>query len=757
MTDFDQLKIDINDTNKSLAGIIESAHDIPGLSNEKFQAWRQTCHSITQQLDEEMIRVAVVGAIKSGKSTFVNALLADDYLKRGAGVVTSFVTKIRRGHGLKAELFFKSWDEINRDIEQARVLLPTVSPSAEAPGFDLRRERDRAALKQSIDNLDSALWLKDGVRNPATMLLTCYLDGYQRARDQISADKINALTFENDAFANHRKWVSDDCLSVYLNDIRLEIQSTAIAGQLEIADCQGSDSPNPMHLAMIQDYLFLTNHIIYVISSRTGLRQADIRFLSMIAHMGIMDNIQFVVNCDLSEHESIDDLRALVTKIENELTLFKPDIEVHAFSALYNLFDANRNILSPKDRVRYEQWHVDNQLIAYSNEQTRRFLSSFIRRHTGQRARLLFNNHIERLAVARNGLSHWIDTYAELLAQQPRERDKILQKVTRHQQKVQQIKGLISSTVNGARQSVKNELKIDVDRFFDDRSGEIVPEVANHIRQHSPNMDGYVKNLAVIGFPKTLYLLFQDVRDSLNAFMAQTVNPRILKFIKQEEDKIGQYLETVYSPYDALVRDAIVEHDQAIADLDIDAHIDQLSGAGALDMETIKTLIGIDLPPAAAALRYHPKIKTEAMVRFSFYKFVAWVKHAVQKNRSENGHADALRALRNALYRIKQDMEAGMDFHFKSYRENLKFQYMFKLTDAAASHLQQLLLERFQIYAADLAAMTAAVNAHQRDRQSAQEQLQLIQSRLTDVQHAVERIRANLAAGRKIILPSRSM
>jgi len=37
------------------------------------------------QLTEETIRVAVVGPIKSGKSTFLNALLRGDYLKRGAG------------------------------------------------------------------------------------------------------------------------------------------------------------------------------------------------------------------------------------------------------------------------------------------------------------------------------------------------------------------------------------------------------------------------------------------------------------------------------------------------------------------------------------------------------------------------------------------------------------------------------------------------------------------------------------------------
>ena len=74
------------------------------------------------QLSEEIIRVAVVGPIKSGKSTFTNSVLKGDYLKRGAGVVTSIVTRVRRGKILVAKLFFKSWDEVNAEVDQARKL-----------------------------------------------------------------------------------------------------------------------------------------------------------------------------------------------------------------------------------------------------------------------------------------------------------------------------------------------------------------------------------------------------------------------------------------------------------------------------------------------------------------------------------------------------------------------------------------------------------------------------------------------------------
>ena len=92
------------------------------------------------------------------------------------------------------------------------------------------------------------------------------------------------------------------------------------------------------------------------------MREADIRFLSMIKNMGILENIVFVVNFDFSEHESIDDLKSLVNRVREELSMIKPDPDVYAFSALYNLFSAHPKSLSDKDRPRFEQWNADRKI-----------------------------------------------------------------------------------------------------------------------------------------------------------------------------------------------------------------------------------------------------------------------------------------------------------------------------------------------------------------------------------------------------------
>jgi polynucleotide 5'-kinase involved in rRNA processing len=97
MDAYEKNKEAILDINQEVCALISQAETILDGYAAAFQQWKQSCANIDQHLRDHVVRIAVVGAIKSGKSTLVNALLNDDYLKRGAGVVTSFVTRIRQG------------------------------------------------------------------------------------------------------------------------------------------------------------------------------------------------------------------------------------------------------------------------------------------------------------------------------------------------------------------------------------------------------------------------------------------------------------------------------------------------------------------------------------------------------------------------------------------------------------------------------------------------------------------------------------
>jgi len=155
MNTYDKLKKKLIQLNTDFVNLFNDTESFSGISRAHFNKYEQTCNTISKQLAEDIVRVAVVGPIKSGKSTFVNSLFRHDYLKRGAGVVTSIVTKIHCGQNLKATVTFKSWDEINHDIEQGLTLLPIENQETEELRFDLRKEEHRQKLQDGIGSLKS--------------------------------------------------------------------------------------------------------------------------------------------------------------------------------------------------------------------------------------------------------------------------------------------------------------------------------------------------------------------------------------------------------------------------------------------------------------------------------------------------------------------------------------------------------------------------------------------------------------------------
>jgi len=369
MDTYSTLKNEILNINRDISLLFSTAKSIPGMADYSFGEWEKACEHLPRRLAEDTIRVAIVGPIKSGKSTFLNSIFKGEYVKRGAGVITSIVTRVRRGEHLRAKLFFKSWNEVNAEMEQALVLFPSSDWRAENATIDIRQEKERHELKRALSVLSADQLITQYSRNINNVILSSYLKGYDTVNSLVTMENAVRL-YEGDRFVDHKTFVGNETLAVYLKDVLLEISSGNVASNIEIADCQGSDSSNPLHLAMIQDYLLLTHQIIYVVSSRTGLREADIRFLSMIKNMGILENIVFVINFDFSEHESIDDLKSLVNRVREELSMIKPDPDVYTFSALYNLFSAHPKSLSDKDRLRYKQWTADGKFTELSNRET---------------------------------------------------------------------------------------------------------------------------------------------------------------------------------------------------------------------------------------------------------------------------------------------------------------------------------------------------------------------------------------------------
>jgi len=721
MNTYNLIKTELLKISEDISSLLSRAKTIPGMSEDSFAFWEKTNASINKQLIERVIRIAVVGPIKSGKSTFINSLFNGEYLKRGAGVVTSIVTRVRSGEKLKAKLLFKSWDEINADIDQALTLFPSLDWQTENDKFDIRHKKERGVLQKALTSIEAEHFMANGIRNVNSVLLSSYLKGFEKVKDLISLE-VKEREYADNLFRDHWNFVSDGAMAVYLKDVQLEINSDGIGSNIEIADCQGSDSPNPLHLVMIQDYLLLTNLIIYVVSSRTGLREADIKFLSLIKKMGILDNILFIINCDFSEHNSLHDLDALIEKVKEELTIITPIPEIYSLSALYNLFKSQRLTLLQKDQLRLEQWEKEKELSAFSDSETVRFKESFYNKLTRGSLALLLKNHMERLDIISSGIEHWVSFNQNILTRNADSANEIVEHAKKHKIKMNQIKSVIKNTLDGSIQRIKRDLKLEIDRYFDVRSGNVIRDITEFIKSYSIPYQQYEDDIKTSGFSNTLYMVFQEFKQSFDTFMAETINPEVIRFVRKQETSVHEHLESIAGPFDAMVKDAVGTYNRMIGDLGINRSSENIKTIDLPDISTIKSITGLTIPPLAAYMRYTAKIKTEATMRLGLYKVIRVFKKIFKKPIQVKNEEEIF-ALRDGVLRIKNEMEKSVISHLKDYQENIKFQYIYRLVEAESNSLYESLLDRFQIYGEDISSIVDLINNKIIDREQTSEMM----------------------------------
>ncbi len=80
-----------------LLSVIDRMDADPRMSDDLLKSMKTRCAKIPEQIRSNRIKIAVVGVIKSGKSTLINAMIGKEVVKRGAGVVTAVTTRIRKG------------------------------------------------------------------------------------------------------------------------------------------------------------------------------------------------------------------------------------------------------------------------------------------------------------------------------------------------------------------------------------------------------------------------------------------------------------------------------------------------------------------------------------------------------------------------------------------------------------------------------------------------------------------------------------
>jgi hypothetical protein len=103
-------------------------------------------------------------------------------------------------------------------------------------------------------------------------------------------------------------------------------------------------------------------------------------------------------------------------------------------------------------------------------------------------------------------------------------------------------------------------------------------------------------------------------------------------------------------------------------------------------------------------MQYSARIKTEAILRLGFYSTLKTVKKWLKKPISEKPDS-AIRSLENSVRRMKEQMRESITAHFTDYKENLKYQYFFKLVEAMSGRLYEALIDRTRAFTGSLLDM----------------------------------------------------
>ncbi|HKL00618.1 MAG TPA: dynamin family protein [Desulfotignum sp.] len=722
-----------------ILAVIQMMEDLPPGSGNALETYKKNCRRIPEQIRSNRIKIAVVGAIKSGKSTLVNAIIGKELVKMGAGVVTAITTRIRKGARNRATVFFKSWDDINRTLRNTLEMFPKdkhAGQKTDIAAFDLRREKDRAFLQQVYENLVKDFPVTEKGIRPEILVIRNALEGYETCRDFVGPDR-GSMVFDAKQFGNHKLFTGDPANAFYVRDVCLELYGKVLEPHIEIADCQGADSTDPAQLTQILDYVQDAGLILYCISSRTGLRQADLQFLELIRKLGLAGNMIFINNCDLSEHETLADLQAVENQTRQDLGLLVTEPELYAFSALLDLFCTMEARLRQRQRKRLDLWQEDTAMAEYSKKSADRFFQRFsaICRHHYRS--LLVAGHLERLLSMVASLEEKALLFSQVLASDMNSRKKAEKQLEQVRNNVTRLRSIVEHSVPGAVSGLTREIGAGLDKSFARDTVHIRKKIRAYIRRTPLDAAPYKYRAQTLGINKIFYLMFQDFKRELDLFVIEQVLPDIKALVAENEARVETYFQSLLDSYqvDFFQPDITVLPDGAPVDVQQTA-ANHGETAMRVDVQAIKKILGLVLPRTGFSPDFTSRMQTGAFAGMG----VNILLQLLSVFKDKTWSFSVAPGFDAAAVRIKKHCLAAADLQIDLFHERLKNRYFVPLIQAAARDFSEKIQERFSLYASLDADMEEMFDLRQTQKQREQEKITTMLFRLQQIRMEIERI-----------------
>ncbi len=698
--------------------------------------WLRVLGQVQAHVREDTCRLAVVGAVKSGKSTMINALVGQDLLRRGAGILTAMITRVQPGGEPRAVLQFKEWSEINGEIHRALGLLPSSHLLERAGPLDLEQPEDRKLLQQVLAEAQGLELWKNGSLDQNYLLLKSYLEGYDLVKDLMPGEGV--LTLTGPELARHRELVTREATAVYLKDVLLTIPFPWPAQGVELGDCQGSDSPIPQHLGQVLTYLVKSDLVLYVISSRVGLRQADFQFLSELQRMGLAPHILTLLNLDLGEHSSFEELGRVRDRVLQELSPWQPEVRLYAFSALKLLLDRKRarnEVLDPREAAVLQVWALGPEAAAFADQEAARFEADLQTTLKDLHSRRLAGGSLSQVKMVARGLREQLALTRDLMKKGLGAIKDMEARLEARRQPLHGTMASLSQTLEGAGNRLKKELRRRVDRQLDRHAGPVGVALKEFIQNFEPHWDELAAAGTPASFRPALYQMFQEFAKALAQLVTSEVNITLVEFIRGQEEWLRQELGHLWTPLFLALQEALTLYYREIEELGLPA------APPTLEVAAISRPQGLEMP----LLNLEPvpgwRFAREVWLR-SGLGFLGRAWAAVKKRLGLGGETEPRsqlqRDLERALISLKDWLHEEVQVQLLDYRERLKFQYFFPLVDQWLKQQEAGLEDTLGSLLGSLSGLTAAVHLEETERQAREQ-------RLEEMIPAVQAIEARLS------------
>ena len=620
----------------------------------QLRHWQEALQHAEDRLQQAKVRIAVLGAVKSGKSTLLNAVLGADRLRRGAGILTSIVTRIQLGKISRAHLRFKSKSLLDRQFQAALAFLQSSDSSL--PSCKLDQASERQSLLHWLDE-QPAEEDTSHFSEERAFLRAC-LVGYSEAIGYLN-NSTQVRTWSGEESCHHQAWVEQDSRAVFLEDLLLEEPGWTWQGT-EIADCQGIDSPNPLHLVQVQEYASRSNLLIYVISSRIGIRQADVHLLRNLYQLGLADQIIFVINLDLNEHEEQADVDRITEHILRDLRRCGwQQPHYFMFSALHLLLQRKLE-LTTREQKQLEFWQ-DHPVSQMSANAWKTFQEELHMRLAHQQSQTLLAGEWRHCQRLHRQVSEFVERLQITLSAETLDWEEWQSELQHRQRYLNYHEQNLRYTLKGGEQQWKQHIDYGVRALFERQGGKVWSSLDRFLRQLELTQpkDNFSPNIQSM-------LWVQEAREKLLRWVIDEINvsllPEIARLCSEITMLINQAVEPFFEVLDELQHREYKLQSKLQNDLVSSSENPKVYWQfPEIEPISFTTTMAFQTPE---------QLRSWLLYGQSWFRTL-WRK---ERNPQMDFHQQSQREL-------ERQLRENLDFDVLNYRENLKYRYLWSGTE----------------------------------------------------------------------------